>query len=106
MIRAIPFARGAAMAVTSIPLFSLLTGRMSWLSARQSVLAENVANSETPNYVVHDLKPMDFESLIGDAKRATTMIATNPRHIAVRADAESFDEDSGLADTNGNSPVS
>jgi flagellar basal-body rod protein FlgB len=94
------------MAINSIPLFSLLSGRMSWLSARQSVLAENVANSETPNYAVHDLKPLDFERLIGNGAPAATMVATDPRHIAPRADAQSFDEDTGLADTSGRSPVS
>ena len=31
------------MDIQQIPLFSLLSNRMSWLASRQSVLAENVS---------------------------------------------------------------
>jgi len=43
-----------------VDLFSLGARRLSWLEARQSVLARNVANADTPSYVPHDLAA--FES--------------------------------------------
>jgi len=63
----------------SLPIFSLLTQRMTWLSARQSVLAENVANADTPDFEARDLKPMDFNSLLSNARGPA---ATHARHIA------------------------
>jgi flagellar basal-body rod protein FlgB len=43
-----------------LPLFDLLTRRMTWLSQRQEVLAQNIANANTPDYTPQDLKPMPF----------------------------------------------
>ena len=76
---------GQDMDLNGVPLFSLLTGRMSWLSARQSVLSENVANADTPNYMARDLKPMDFASLVAGGKSAPGLASTNARHIALHA---------------------
>ena len=45
------------MHMADIPLLSMLKDRMSWLSARQSVLSQNVANADSPGYTAHDLKP-------------------------------------------------
>jgi len=74
------------MDLNGIPLFSLISGRMSWLSARQSVLAENVANGDTPNYVARDMKPLDFETILaGPGKGGATQLATtNVRHFEIR----------------------
>ena len=77
------------MDLNGVPLFSLLTGRMSWLSARQSVLADNVANADTPNYVARDVKPLDFGSLLAGqgvgGKGVNGLSTTNAHHIDVRA---------------------
>ena len=72
------------MALNGVPLFSLLTDRMSWLSSRQSVLAQNVANSDTPNYVARDIKPMDFEAMVSNQK-SSALAVTNVRHIDIHA---------------------
>jgi flagellar basal-body rod protein FlgB len=75
----------AGMDLTSSPLFSLLRDRMAWLGQRQKVLAENVANADTPGFRPRDLAPMRF----GDALRAVDggeggghMAVTNPAHLA------------------------
>lgn len=74
------------MDLNGVPLFSLLSGRMSWLSARQSVLSENVANAGTPNYIARDLKPMDFENMVaGGGNSASGLTLTNVRHIDISA---------------------
>ncbi len=49
------------MAITDIPIFSMLRTKMNWNQERQKVLAENVANSDTPNYRERDLVPPKFE---------------------------------------------
>jgi flagellar basal-body rod protein FlgB len=49
------------MAITDIPILSMLRTRLDWSQARQRVLAENVANSDTPKYRARDLTPLKFE---------------------------------------------
>ena len=75
------------MDLNGVPLFSLLSGRMSWLSTRQSVLAQNVANADTPNYVARDIKPMDFENMVAGQNAGTGLAVTNARHIDIHARA-------------------
>ena len=38
------------MAISDMPIFSMLRTRMEWHQERQRVLAENVANADTPKY--------------------------------------------------------
>jgi flagellar basal-body rod protein FlgB len=45
------------MMLDDIPLFSMLKDRLGYLNQRQQVIAQNVANSDTPGYVPNDLKP-------------------------------------------------
>ena len=75
------------MDLTSIPLFSALTRKMSWLSQRQTVLAQNVANVDTPGYRASDLRPLDFRSELayaggaGAGTATLTPTVTNPAHL-------------------------
>ena len=39
------------MAITDISILSMLRTRMQWAQERQRVLAENVANADTPKYL-------------------------------------------------------
>jgi flagellar basal-body rod protein FlgB len=43
------------MAIADIPILSMLRTRMQWHQQRQQVLAQNVANADTPNY-----RPMEL----------------------------------------------
>lgn len=45
------------MDLSTIPLFSMLKDRLGYLNERQKVIAQNVANADTPGYSAHDLKP-------------------------------------------------
>ncbi len=49
------------MAITDLPLFSMLRTRMHWHQERQRLLSENVANSDTSNYRPRDLAPLQFD---------------------------------------------
>ncbi len=72
-----------------IPLFAALRAKMEWLSERQKLLAENIANADTPGYQSRDLKPVDFHKLL---KRGSTseIAITNPHHLKGAADAQRF----------------
>ena len=52
------------MDLTQIPLFKAMTKKLAWLGARQSVLAENVANATTVGFQGSDLKPLDFRAVL------------------------------------------
>jgi len=83
------------MELPDVPLMSMLRTRMSWLHQRQDVLAQNVANADTPKYVAHDLKPMDFKDELKSpmATSAGNLRVTDPRHIAIRpAGSAKFDD--------------
>ena len=69
------------MAVTELPLFSMLKTRMRWLETRQRLLAENVANAETPGYRGRDLKAPDFTRQL-QAATSVQMASTNTGHLA------------------------
>lgn len=70
------------MDLNSIPLISLLAKRMSWLNKRQTVLAQNIANANTPGYVARDLKPLDFRALARAARDGVDLTTTHPVHFA------------------------
>jgi flagellar basal-body rod protein FlgB len=59
------------MAIYDIPLFSMLKSRLGYLSKRESVVAENVANSDTPGFTPKDLKPFTFEQAMASQRRTT-----------------------------------
>lgn len=59
--------------------------RLSWLSQRQQVLANNVANADTPGYRARDLKamkPVSFKRMIGGGGTKLGMAATNASHLS------------------------
>jgi len=69
------------MPISDIPILQMLRSRMQWHQERQQVLAENVANADTPNYRARDLVPPNFESALQTA--SVPLATTNPRHIAM-----------------------
>jgi flagellar basal-body rod protein FlgB len=79
-----------------IPLVGMLKQRMNWHEARQGVLAQNVANADTPNYRSRDLKEPVFSQMVKGAGAGAIggvqMAATNPRHIGANGAAGSEPE--------------
>jgi len=49
------------MAISDMPMLSALRTKMQWHQERQRVLAENVANSDTPNFRPRDLVEPTFD---------------------------------------------
>jgi flagellar basal-body rod protein FlgB len=84
----------------------MLRQRMAWLTERQSVLAVNVANADTPDYTAQDVAPLDFENALASA---TQLRATNARHMSgtltSRGGTTLVDAPDSEASPNGNSVV-
>lgn len=71
------------MGVADLPLLSQIRGRLTWLDERQRLIAQNVANSDTPGYVGRDLKmPTDFAAALGQGA-GLQMAQTRPGHMPV-----------------------
>ena len=72
------------MDISKIKLFNLMQSNLNYLSSRQTVLAQNIANANTPGYEAKDLKRPDFASFM-QANSATTtgsLTQTNSNHIS------------------------
>ena len=81
------------MGFTDLPLLSQIKGRMSWLDERQRVVAQNVANSDTPGYVARDLKaPTDFAAAMRSGG-PLQMTRTSAAHIAPQGPVARFTSD-------------
>ncbi len=52
------------MDFNNVPIMQMMTKKMSWLSRRTEVIAQNVSNSDTPRYQARDLKPVNFRELV------------------------------------------
>jgi len=72
------------MNLNDMPLFAMLRGRLGYLNQRQQVVAQNVANSDTPGYVARDLKAFSFKAQMDAASglRPVAPAQTNAAHMA------------------------
>jgi flagellar basal-body rod protein FlgB len=83
------------MPISDIPMLSALRTRMQWHQERQRVLAENVSNSDTPNFKPRDLVEPKFDrngASASGAVGALPMMRTSGSHIASSGSGESFDQ--------------
>jgi flagellar basal-body rod protein FlgB len=63
------------VAITDIPILSMLRTRLNWNQERQRVLAENVSNSDTPGFRERDLVPPKFEEPTGMRSVAVSTVS-------------------------------
>ena len=71
--------------ISDLPILNILRTRMEWSLSRQKVLAENVANANTPGFQGRDLTPPQFEepSRLRRPDVANVGLArTEPLHLA------------------------
>ena len=81
------------MSMNDIPGIAVLRTRMQWHQERQRVLAENVANSDTPNFKPRDLVEPKFDSAgAAGSIGSLAMMRTSGNHIAPSGGAESFEQ--------------
>jgi flagellar basal-body rod protein FlgB len=86
------------MAMNDLPILSALRTKMQWHQERQRVLAENISNSDTPNFRPRDLVEPKFDrsgATVGGGMGTLPMARTSATHITASGAADSFDNDRG-----------
>jgi flagellar basal-body rod protein FlgB len=73
------------MNYTNLPLFNIMKNKMEYLSQRQGVLAQNVANADTPDYKARDITEPDFKAMTKNVSRNASLqlpvAVTDSKHI-------------------------
>ena len=83
------------MAINDLPGLAVLRTRMQWHQERQRVLAENVANSDTPNFKPRDLVEPKFDATGANASGSAgslQMVSTSSSHITPLGASDSFEQ--------------
>lgn len=75
------------MDFSSMPLFNIMKSKLHYLSERQGVLAQNIANADTPQYRAMDIAAPDFKKMVGanGAGGQLQMTTTSPQHLKGQA---------------------
>lgn len=71
------------MTTQNLGLFQALNAKMTYLDQRQKVLAQNIANVNTPGYKPKDLTKVDFGTVLKDVSDSTVLRpeTTNKMHM-------------------------
>lgn len=78
------------MTTENLGLMQAITQKMGWNEQRQKVIAENIANADTPGYRPNDLVRADFKNLLeqstsgialSNGSSAVNMAATDSAHF-------------------------
>ena len=64
-----------------IPLLAMLKSRLGYLSDRQRVIAQNVANADTPGFQAQDLKAFSFHAQVQAASVGAGTVASTPAGV-------------------------
>src|SRR5579872_4545556 len=81
-----PVVQAVRMDPTQIGIFDLAERRLDWVDRRQAVLAQNIANANTPQYQPHDVQP--FVAAL-DTAAVIAPVRTQPDHLAGTVDTSS-----------------
>ena len=77
------------MPISDISIFSMLRTKLHWHQERQRLLAENVANADTPEFKPSDLAPPKFDA--GPRGVApVSLLRTSTAHLASSKGADTF----------------
>jgi flagellar basal-body rod protein FlgB len=78
----------ANMAIADIPILSALRTRMQWHQQRQQVLAQNVANADTPNY--HPMELVEPQAQAAGGLAPLQLARDAPGQLAGLTDSSTF----------------
>lgn len=62
-------------------ILGIISKRMQWLGQRHSVVARNVANSDTPNYIPQDLTESSFRAALRKETPRAEPLRTHQAHL-------------------------
>ena len=83
------------MSINDLPSLSILRTKMQWHQERQRVLAENVSNSNTPNFRPRDLVEPKFDNNGATAAgsfNSLPIVRTSQGHISASDAEPAFDQ--------------
>ena len=86
------------MSMNDLPILSALRSKMQWHQERQRVLAENISNSDTPNFRPRDLVEPKFDragTTVGGGMGTLPMMQTSATHMAASGAPATKYKDSG-----------
>lgn len=70
------------MDLNNLSLIRMARMQMDWVAQRQKVLAQNIANADTPGYRARDLRELNFRRMAQDAiEQAPRPAATHAAHV-------------------------
>lgn len=72
------------MSVAGLPLIEMLKTRMHWHQARQKVIAENVANADTPGFRPNEMAQPAFDARGRAAGGSLSVARTSAAHLSLR----------------------
>lgn len=68
------------MSITNLTLMNMAQQKLNWLSERQSVLSQNIANADSPSYRSQDLTPIDFKRQVEEVSKLPVVV-TEGSHL-------------------------
>jgi flagellar basal-body rod protein FlgB len=78
------------MGINDIPILSALRTKMHWGQERQRVLAENIANADSPNFRPRDLTPIKPNQMAVAQTPRVALARTDGAHIAGALSGDQF----------------
>ncbi len=85
-----------------IGIFAVASKQAEWLTVRQSVVADNIANVNTPDFKAQDITP--FKEILNRQSSGATsdlsLATTNPKHLSIEGSTPAginVSEEDGLA---------
>ena len=80
------------MSINDSVIFGMMQQKMDWLSQRQRVLAQNIANADTPGFRARDLEPLSFTDAMARRNMQVALAVSDPQHIALPESNDRFRE--------------
>lgn len=78
------------MPLKDTALFLMTGDRMRWLTQRQRVLAQNIANADTPGYAARDLRALDFRDALRETQSNLRLANADGASFAAKTNADAF----------------
>ncbi len=69
------------MSLDDLTLFNAVKKRLAWVSQRQEVLSQNVANADTPEFKASDLRPFEFREILRRESMQINMDVSGEGHM-------------------------
>lgn len=78
------------MPLKDTALFMMTGDRMRWLTQRQRVLAQNIANANTPGYQARDLRALDFRDALRETQSNLRLDVAEGASFAAKTNTDAY----------------